>query len=56
MKVIAGSWLMASVCSEQMRQISSANFDVCGSNSLSHMPLWPCCANLNMLGATGRRA
>ena len=46
---------MASVCSERMRQISSANFEVCGSNSLNHMPLWPCCAKLNTDGAMGKR-
>lgn len=40
--VIAGSWLIASVCSERMTQMSPANFAVCGSVSVSHKPDWPC--------------
>ena len=52
--VIAGSWLIASVCIERMMQRSSAIFAVCGSSSLSQAPLWPCWANLKIDGATGR--
>ena len=34
--------------------MSSAIFAVCGSSSLNHMPLCPCCANLNTDGAIGK--
>ena len=34
--VIAGSWLIASVCIDLMKQRSSATRAVCGSSSLSH--------------------
>ena len=54
--VIAGSWLMASVCSERIQQISSASLAVCGSRSLSHMPHWPCCWKAYLEGAIGKRA
>ena len=53
-KVIAGSWLIASVCIERMMQMSSTIPAVCGKSSLSHAPLWPCCANLKIDGATGK--
>ena len=55
-KVIAGSWLIASVCIDWMKQSSSATPAVCGSSSLTQVPLWPCRANRNRLGATGKLA
>jgi len=51
MKVMAGSWLMASVCIERMKHRSSTIFAFHGSSSLTHMPLLPCRANLNFDGA-----
>ena len=51
MKVIPGSWLIASVCIDLMIQMSSAISPVCGSSSLSQAPLLPCWANSN-IGAT----
>ena len=54
--VIAGSWLIASVCSDLMKHSSSATRAVCGSSSLIHAPVWPCCVNLNIEAATGKRA
>ncbi len=53
-KVIAGSWLIASVCIERMMQMSSTMLAVCGKSSLSDAPLWPCRANLKIDGATGK--
>ena len=44
-KVMAGSWLIASVCIDLMKQSSSATLAVCGSSSLTDAPLWPCRAN-----------
>ena len=41
-KVTAGSWLIASVCIDLMKQRSSATRAVCGSKSLTVAPLWPC--------------
>ena len=38
MNVIAGSWLIASVCIDLMTQMSSTIFAVCGSSSLTHVP------------------
>ena len=52
--MIAGSWLIASVCIERMMQMSSAIVAVCGKSSLSQAPLWPCRANLKIDGATGK--
>ncbi len=52
--VIAGSWLIASVCIERMIVMSSTIPAVCGKSSLSHAPLWPCWANLKIDGATGK--
>ena len=40
-KVMAGSWLMASVCIDLTKHSSSATFAVCGSSSLSQAPLLP---------------
>ena len=54
--VIAGSWLIASVCNERMMHISSASLAVCGKSSLIHDPDSPCWLNLKMLGATGNEA
>ena len=45
--------MMASVCSDLMKHRSSTTFAVCGSNSLTHAPDLPCCANLKMLPASG---
>ena len=53
MNVIAGSWLIASVCIDLMTERSSTIFAVCGSSSLTHVPDLPCCANANIDGATG---
>ena len=36
--------------------MSSTIFAVCGSSSVTHMPLLPCCANLYFDGAIGNRA
>ena len=41
MNVIAGSWLIASVCMERMRQSLSITRPVCGSSSLIDVPDWP---------------
>ena len=38
MNVIAGSWLIASVCIVLMTVMSSTIFAVCGSSSLTHVP------------------
>src|SRR3954465_9499069 len=53
---IAGSWLIASVCSERIQQMSSAWRAMLGSRSDSHMPHWPCWAKVYFDGATGKRA
>ena len=45
-KVIAGSWLMASVDIERMRQMSSAMLEMCGRSSEISVPDWPCFSNL----------
>ena len=55
MKVMAGSWLMASVCMLRMKHMSSTILAVCGNSSLTHMPHLPCWANLNFDGAMGNR-
>ena len=54
MKVMAGSWLMASVNIERTMHHSSALLAMCGMTSLNHMPDWPCCLKLKMEGATGK--
>ena len=56
MLVMAGSWLMASVCMLRMKHMSSTILAVHGSNSETHMPLLPCCSNLYFDGAIGNRA
>ena len=54
MNVIAGSWLIASVCIVRITVMSSTIFAVCGRSSLTHSPDSPCCANENCELATGR--
>ena len=54
MKLIAGSWLIASVCMLRMKHISSTILAVYGNSSLTHMPHLPCWANLNFDGAIGK--
>ena len=39
--VMPGEWLIASVCIDLMKQISSATAPMPGSNSLSQAPLCP---------------
>ena len=56
MKVMAGSWLMASVCMVRMKHMSSTIFAVHGSSSHTSMRHWPYFANLNFDGAMGKRA
>ena len=41
MNVMAGSWLIASVYIDRMKQSSSTIPAVWGSSSLTHAPLWP---------------
>ncbi len=41
MKVIAGSWLIASVYIVLMTVMSSTIFAVCGRSSLTHVPACP---------------
>jgi len=53
---LAGSWLIASVCIDRITQMSSAIRAMFGKSSLIHMPLFPCWANLNRLGARGNEA
>jgi hypothetical protein len=47
--------LIALVCTVLINAISSTIPAVCGSSSLTQRPHWPCCVNLNIEGATGRR-
>lgn len=54
MSWLAGSWLMASVCMDLMRQMSSAILAVCGSRSDIHMPLSPCCLKSANDGTMGK--
>ena len=55
-KVQAGSWLIALVCTVLHQRDVVDDLRVCGSSSLTHVPHWPCWANLNIDGATGNRA
>ena len=48
--VMPGEWLIASVCIDLMKQISSAAAPMPGSSSLSQAPLCPCRLNLNSVG------
>ncbi len=52
-KVMAGSWLMASVHMVLMMAMSSTILAVCGISSLIQAPELPYCANLKTDGATG---
>ena len=55
--VMAGSWVIASVCIERMNATSSAHCEKYGSSSeFIHMPFCPYCANLYFDGAMGKRA
>ena len=54
--VMAGSWLIASVCSERMTQMSSAIPRVCGRRSLMTVPLLPPGLKAHLLGWTAKRA
>ena len=51
--VMAGSWLIASVCIDLTMHSSSTILAVCGSSSLTHVPDLPCWANLNSEPASG---
>ena len=52
--VIAGSWLIASVCIDLTKHSSSATLAVCGSSSLTQAPHLPCWAKLKRLGGDGK--
>jgi hypothetical protein len=53
---MAGSWLMASVCIERMKHMSSTHFAVYGSSSVFiQKPFAPTGLNLNFVGAIGNR-
>ena len=54
MKVMAGSWLIASVCIPRTTHHSSDLEAICGISSLNQLPDWPCCLNLKIDGATGK--
>jgi hypothetical protein len=54
-KVIAGSWLIASVRIDLMTHSSSATLAVCGNSSLSQVPERPWRSKRKIDGATGRR-
>src|SRR3954468_17958415 len=56
MSVIAGSWLIASVCMLRMNTMSSTDFFSHGKSSLIHMPDLPTRSNLYFDGAIGNRA
>ena len=55
-KVMAGSWLMASVYMDLMKHRSSTTSAACGMSSLTHAPDFPYCAKLNWDGAIGKRS
>ena len=54
--VQAGSWLIAVVLTDFITASMSTTLAVCGRSSLIQRPDLPCWANLNWLGATGKRA
>ena len=56
MKVMPGSWLMASVCMERTMAMSSAMRAVYGRSSEIQAPLCPCWSNSKTEGAIGKRA
>ena len=51
--VMAGSWLIASVCIDLTKHSSSAIAAVCGISSLTIAPLWPWRANAKCEPASG---
>ena len=53
--VIAGSWLIASVCIDCTMHHRSAVVAIRGNNSLNQAPDCPCCANRNSDGITCSR-
>ena len=53
-KVIAGSWLIASVNIERIMHQRSAWRAMLGIRSLNHIPLSPCWAKGKIEGATGK--
>jgi hypothetical protein len=55
MNVIAGSWLIASVCMLRMNRTSSTCFFIHGINSPTHIPDCPHRSNLYFDGAIGNR-
>ena len=55
-KVMAGSWLMASVTTDLTKHRSSTTPAVWGSSSLTGAPHLPCVANLNAEPASGSDA
>ena len=55
-RVMAGSWLIASVCMLRMKAMSSTIRAVYGKSSDTHMPLLPCCWKRYFEGAIGKRA
>jgi hypothetical protein len=54
--VIAGSWLIASVCIVLMKVSSSTIRAVWGNSSLTQAPELPCRAKRNIDGAMGKRS
>ena len=55
MKLMAGSWLIASVFMLRMKHISSTMLAVRGRSSDTYIPLLPCRLNLYIEGAIGNR-
>src|SRR4029079_19666603 len=54
--VMAGSWLIASVCMLRMNTRSSTDFLRFGNSSLIHIPDWPQRSKRYIDGAIGKRA
>ena len=52
-KVMAGSWLIASVCIDRISADCRPSLAVCGNNSLNHMPAFPVLGELEHGGAVG---
>ena len=46
-------WLIPSATQERITHRSSASSAVCGSQSLTHSPLWPCCFHLRCDARSG---
>ena len=55
MKVMPGSWLIASVCIDRMIAMSFAMLAVCGRSSENQAPFPPCWENSKTDGAIGKR-